>query len=147
MSLHASGRVVFRTLLVSILLSTLLFAGVPANVAVAAGNADGDKTDSKASDTQVYEPGGEVTPPKLIHYVEPNFSSSSKEAFVEGTVRISTVVKTDGSPIDLHVLKGLNAEEDQQAVEAVTQWRFKPGAKKGQPVNVRVTVEVDFHLL
>jgi TonB family protein len=103
--------------------------------------------DKPAQKDVVYQPGGEVKSPKLIHYVEPAFSSSSKEAFVEGVVRISTVVKSDGVPSDIHVSKGLNSEEDQKAVDAVGKWRFQPGTKNGQPVNVRVTVEVEFHLL
>jgi TonB family protein len=98
-------------------------------------------------EAEIYEPGGEVKAPKLVHYVEPNFSSSSQEAFVEGVVRISAVVTTEGSTTSLKVTSGLNAEEDKTAMEAVKQWRFQPGTKKGEPVKVRVTVEVVFHLL
>jgi TonB family protein len=88
-----------------------------------------------------------VKRPKLIHYVEPEFSAKSKEAFVEGTVKISVVVTPEGVPSNYRVLSGLNAAEDRTAVEALKQWRFQPGTKSGQPVNVRVTVEIDFHLL
>lgn len=98
-------------------------------------------------DDKVYEPGGEVKAPKLVHYVEPAFSPSSKEAFVEGTVKISAVVTREGEPTNLKVTSGLNTEEDRTAVEAVKQWKFEPGTKGGQPVNVHVTVEVTFHLL
>ena len=101
--------------------------------------------DSK--DETVYEPGGDVKPPKLVHYVEPKFSPSSKEAFVEGTVKISTIVTRDGLATDLRVISGLNSEEDRNAVEAVKEWRFQPGTKRGEPVKVKVTVEVNFHLL
>jgi len=104
---------------------------------------DGDKE----ADDPVYEPGGDVKPPKLIHYVEPDFSPDSKEAFVEGTVKISSIVTTDGIPTNLHVTSGLNAEEDRTAVEAVKKWRFDPGTKGGHAVKVHVTIEVDFHLL
>jgi TonB family protein len=114
-------------------------------LAYSASAAPDDK--SAAPKEVIYQPGGDVKSPKLIHYVEPAFSSSSKEAFVEGVVRISTVVKLDGVPADVHVLKGLNSEEDQKAADAVGKWRFQPGTKNGQPVNVRVTVEVEFHLL
>jgi TonB family protein len=109
----------------------------------------GAAADDKSSTTKeiVYQPGGDVKSPKLVHYVEPAFSSSSKEAFVEGVVRISAVVKSDGVPSDIHISKGLNSEEDQKAMEAVGKWRFRPGTKNGQAVNVRVTVEVEFHLL
>ncbi len=121
-------------------------------IALAFGQADdqiatGNKNAKDAPQNKVYEPGGDVTPPKLVHYVEPDFSPNSKEAFVEGTVKISTVVTTDGVATDLHVTSGLNTEEDHTAVEAVKQWKFEPGTKGGQAVNVRVAVEVTFHLL
>jgi len=106
------------------------------------------KDDAKTDDdSKIYEPGGDVKPPKLVHYVEPDFSPNSKEAFVEGTVKISTVVTTDGVASESHVVSGLNAAEDRTALEALKQWKFEPGTKGGQPVKVRVTVEVSFHLL
>ena len=95
----------------------------------------------------VYVPGGDVKPPKLTHYVEPEFSPSSKEAYVEGAVKISAVVTSEGLPTELAVKSGLNAEEDHTAMEAVKQWRFDPGTKDGKPVFVRVTLEIQFHLL
>ena len=110
-------------------------------------NAEQKTDEKKAAAEKVYEPGGDVRAPKLVHYVEPEFSSSSKEAFVNGTVKISTVVSGDGLPTELHVESGLNAEEDKTAVEAVKQWRFKPGTKAGEPVRVKVMVEVNFHLM
>lgn len=105
------------------------------------------KESSRTATDQIYEPGNGVKSPKLIHYVEPEFSGSSKEAYVEGVVRISVIVKNNGIPGDMHVVKGLNSDEDHRALDAVSQWRFQPGTKDGQPVNVRVTVEVEFHLL
>ncbi len=103
---------------------------------------------SQDSDGQkVYESGGEITAPKLLHYVEPEFSPSSKEAYVEGTVKITTVVTTEGKPRNSKVISGLSAEEDRTALEALKQWTFRPGTRSGKPVNVRVNVQIDFHLL
>ncbi len=104
----------------------------------------------RAQDKQtepVYEPGGDVKAPKLIHYVEPEFSPASKEAYVEGTVKLSTVVTRDGKASASKVISGLSAEEDRTAVEALSKWKFEPGTKSGQPVCVHITVEIDFHLL
>jgi TonB family protein len=95
----------------------------------------------------VYEPGGDVKPPKLVHYVEPEFSPSSKEAYVEGTVKLSTVVTREGNPSASKVIAGLSAEEDRTAAEALGKWKFEPGTKAGKPVCVHITVEIDFHLL
>jgi outer membrane biosynthesis protein TonB len=36
---------------------------------------------------------------------------------------------------------------DEKAIEAVQQWRFKPGYKDGRPVPVMANVEVNFRLL
>ncbi len=102
---------------------------------------------NKSSDEPVYEPGGDVKPPKLIHYVEPEFSPSSKEAFVEGTVKISTIVTQEGKPTECRISSGLSSEEDRTAMEALKQWTFRPGTKGDKPVKVRITVEIDFHLL
>jgi TonB family protein len=107
----------------------------------------GDKTSDDKSDDHVYEPGGDVKPPKLVHYVEPEFSPSSKEAYVEGTVKISTVVTLDGKPTECRIASGLSTEEDRTALEALKQWVFQPGTKADKPVKVRITVEIDFHLL
>ena len=101
----------------------------------------------KEKDKTVYTPGGDVKAPKVVHYVEPQFSSSSKEAFVEGVVKLKTTVTPDGLPSDIEVTKGLNAEENQSAVEAVKQWRFQPGTKAGEPVHVRVSIEIAFNLM
>ncbi len=101
----------------------------------------------KEKDKTVYTPGGDVKAPKVVHYVEPQFSSSSKEAFVEGIVKLKTTVTPDGLPSDIEVTKGLNAEENQSAVEAVKQWRFQPGTKAGEPVHVRVSIEIAFNLM
>lgn len=111
------------------------------------GPQEADKDGKAEPSGKVYEPGGDVKKPKLVHYVEPAFSPKSKEAFVEGTVKISTIVTTEGNPTAFHVMSGLNAEEDRTAIEALRQWKFEPGTKNGQPVKVRVTVEIDFHLL
>jgi TonB family protein len=82
-----------------------------------------------------------------VHYVEPAFSAKSDEAYVEGTVKLSTVITKTGTAANPQVLSGLNTEEDRTAIEALKQWKFEPGTRNGQPVNVRVTVEINFHLL
>jgi TonB family protein len=110
-------------------------------------NSSDSSKDSSKDSSEVYVAGGDVKPPKVIHYVEPEFSPSSQEAYVEGVVRIAAIVNLDGVPGDLQVTKGLNAEEDKLAVEALKQWRFKPGTKNDRPVRVKINVEINFHLL
>lgn len=128
------------------MLLAALFSPLPAQEAKPAPDTKSDAKSNAKSD-EVYTAGGDVKAPKIIHYVEPDFSPSSQEAYVEGVVRLSAIVNVEGLPTDLKILSGLNAEEDQTAVEALKQWRFKPGTKNGQAVRVKITVEINFHLL
>lgn len=110
-------------------------------------SASKDKKSIKSDADPIYEPGGEITRPKLVHSVEPAFSTKSNEAFIEGTVTVSAVVTTHGVLTDMQVLKGLSAAQDRSALDALKEWRFEPGTKDGKAVNVRVKIQVDFHLL
>jgi TonB family protein len=118
----------------------------------AAAARDGNKTDAgktaeKQQNDPIYEIGGDVKPPKLVHVVEPEFSVHSEQAFVSGVVKIQMIVTSEGLPKEPKVLSGLGDVQNKKAVEAVKQWRFNPATKEDKPVNVRVTVEVNFHLL
>jgi TonB family protein len=121
--------------------SLLISAGL------SAADDDKQKQQKEPAASEVYEPGPAVKAPKLVHYVEPEFSANSKEAFVEGVVKVSAVVTTEGTASNCEIIHGLNSQEDSTAIKAVKLWRFQPGTKDGKPVNVRVTVEIEFHLM
>ena len=57
------------------------------------------------------------------------------------------MVDTEGRARDIRVTRSLGMGLDEKAIEAVRNWRFKPGMKGGQAVNVRATIEVNFRLL
>jgi TonB family protein len=89
-----------------------------------------------------------VTLPKVVSEVKPQYTPEALRARIEGTVMMTVVVRTDGTPSDIEVTKSLDTEYglDKQAVAALSQWRFEPGRKDGEPVPVRVTVEMTFTL-
>ena len=52
-----------------------------------------------------------------------------------------------GRPTRIRVIRSLDPEGlDQQAVLAASQWEFEPGRLAGQPVNVVVTIALDFSI-
>jgi TonB family protein len=95
----------------------------------------------------VYHVGGGVTPPVPIYRVEPQFSEFGRDAGVEGTVLVQTVVGTEGQVQNPRVVRGIGFGLDEAAVAAVQQWKFKPGTKEGQPVPIYAQIEVSFRLL
>jgi len=98
----------------------------------------------------VYEIGNGVTSPALIHEVKPQYTADAMRAKLQGVVEMEAVVLPDGSvdPKSIRITRSLdsNLGLDQQAIMAVKQWRFRPGLRQGQPVPVKVTVELTFTL-
>jgi TonB family protein len=97
-------------------------------------------------DEQVWDIGPGITPPRVTHQVTPQNKPDDDKGFrISGTVLVGLVVSSRGEPKDVHVVKSLEKDIDQSAIEAVKQWHFDPAKKGDQPVAVRVTVEIRFH--
>ena len=92
----------------------------------------------------VYDLGPDITPPRVVKQVNPTYPTNRGVKAV-GSVIIGLVVSSKGLPRDPHVVKGLDKDLDQSAVEAVKEWRFSPAEKDGKPIAVRVSVEIQFH--
>ena len=95
----------------------------------------------------VFRVGGGVSAPVPVFQPQPEYSEQARKAKYQGSVLLSVVVSRDGSVRDIKILRPLGLGLDEKAVEAVQQWRFKPGQKNGAPVDVMATVEVTFRLL
>jgi protein TonB len=98
----------------------------------------------------VYNIGNGVTSPVLVREVKPNYTGDAMRAKLQGIVEMEAVVLPDGTvdPRSIKITRSLDSTFglDQQAIIAVKQWRFRPGLFKGQPVPVRVNVELTFTL-
>jgi TonB family protein len=99
-----------------------------------------------ADDEQVWDIGPGISPPRVTHQVTPQNKPDDDKGFrISGSVLVGLVVSSKGEPKDVHVVKSLDKDIDQSAVEAVKQWHFDPAKKGDQPVAVRITVEIRFH--
>jgi TonB family protein len=56
-------------------------------------------------------------------------------------------VDTNGRLRNIRVTRGLGLGLEEKAIEAVKQWRFRPGTRDGKPVVAPASIEVNFHLL
>ena len=92
----------------------------------------------------VYRPGGAVSAPRLLSQVKPTYTAEALNARVQGAVWLEAVVTPEGRTTDIRVVRSLNPGLDAEAIAAVRQWQFEPGRLAGQPVNVVVTVALDF---
>ena len=104
---------------------------------------------SVVSAQTVYTPGNGVTLPQVIREVKPQYTQEAKDAHIQGTVVVDAVILTDGN-VDQNVKVARSLDPtyglDNEAVKAARQWKFKPGTKNGEPVAVRVQIELTFRL-
>jgi TonB family protein len=94
----------------------------------------------------IYRVGNGVSAPAVIYQSQPEYSAEARDARLEGSVALSLVVGANGQPSDIRVRKSVGMGLDENAVAAVSAWRFKPAMKGSQAVAVESTIEVSFHL-
>lgn len=94
----------------------------------------------------VYRVGGGVSAPVVISKKDPDYSEEARAAKYQGTVLLSVEIDPNGDATNIKVQRSLGLGLDEKAIEAVKQWKFKPGQKDGNPVTVAATIEVNFRL-
>ena len=90
--------------------------------------------------------GGDVTAPSVVYRVEPEYSEQARRARYQGSVILAAIVKRDGTIEILKVLRGLGLGLDENAISALKLWKFNPGMKGGQAVDVALNIEINFSL-
>lgn len=88
-----------------------------------------------------------VTPPVVIHRVEPDYPDEARKARFQGSVLVYVEVDEQGRIRSIRVEKPAGLGLDEKAIEAVKQWRFRPATRDGRPVAVPARIDVSFHLL
>jgi protein TonB len=93
----------------------------------------------------VYRAGGSVSAPRLIKEVKPAYTKEALRARIQGTVMLEAVITSDGCTSQLRIVRSLDPGGlDEDALTAVSQWRFEPGRLGATPVDVLVTIALDF---
>ena len=89
--------------------------------------------------------GGDISAPRLIHRVDPEYPLMAVAAQIEGMVILEATVDEAGAVTDTRVLRS-HSVLDQAAVDAVEQWRYEPLQLNGRVQPFVLTVTVSFSL-
>jgi len=81
----------------------------------------------------------------LIRRVEPVYPLLARQTRREAQVELRAIIATDGSIQSLQVVTG-DALFLRSAVEAVSQWRYRPTVLNGQPVEIETYITVIYTL-
>lgn len=94
-----------------------------------------------------YRVGNGVVPPRLLTEVKPKYTAQALRQQIQGTVVLEAVVSRTGEATAIRVVRSLDRGGlDDEAIAAVRAWRFAPGRLGQTPVDVLVTIYLDFRV-
>lgn len=88
-----------------------------------------------------------VTVPRCVYCPSPSFTDEARLAKINGSVVLQVVVSANGRAENISVMRKLGYGLDQNAIETVKSWQFKPATgPDGNPISTIVPIEVTFRI-
>ncbi len=97
-----------------------------------------------APDTRVFR-SSDLLAGSLIRRVQPAYPALARSARIQGTVVLSAVISKAGTMENLRVVSG-HPMLVAAAMEAVSQWRYRPYILNHEPIEVETQIIVSFSL-
>src|SRR6266851_9217116 len=88
----------------------------------------------------------ELTGPEPLQKVDPKYPPTLISERVAGEVILYAVIRRDGSVDSIQLVRGIDEQLDANAIKALRQWKFRPGAKQGIPIELEAIVHIPFRL-
>lgn len=128
--------------------------GTGANASGKPGGSEAGSSDGTAGTNEPFMsvqempefPGGQAAFSKFLSK-NLRYPSQAQESNLQGRVTVSFIVETDGSLSDIHVLRGIGAGCDEEAIRVIKKapaWRA--GRQNGRAVRVMYNVPIVFNL-
>jgi len=87
----------------------------------------------------------EVSAPGPLRKIDPKYPPTLINEHVEGEVVLYAVIRRDGSVDSIQLVRGIDEQLDANAMQALSQWKFRPATKQGLPVELEAIVHIPFH--
>jgi TonB family protein len=88
----------------------------------------------------------ELTGPATMKKVDPKYPQSLISDRVEGEVVLYAIIRGDGSVDGIQLVRGVDEQLDDNAMQALSQWKFRPATRQGTPVELEAIVHIPFHV-
>jgi TonB family protein len=89
-------------------------------------------------------PSADLNVPAPIRKVDPKYPPTLINEHVEGEVVLYAVIRRDGSVDSIQLIHGLDEELDKNAMTALSQWKFRPATRQGEPVELEAIIHIPF---
>jgi TonB family protein len=101
-----------------------------------------ERVDTASPKDDTPNPG--FTPPRVLSSATPQYSPEARAAKFSGICIVTLTIDENGNPINVRVEKPIGMGLDENAINAVKQYRFTPATQDGVPIAKRVHIEVAF---
>jgi TonB family protein len=91
--------------------------------------------------------GPGLTPPSVLKRVNPEYTPEARAAKYEGKGVFTITVRKDGSVFLVDPIPDMEFGLTPNVIEALEQWKFKPGMRNGEAVAVTLQIEVNFNYM
>jgi TonB family protein len=82
--------------------------------------------------------------PVALRKVDPKYPPELRKGNVEGEVVLYAIIRKDGSVDSIQVVQSVDPTLDTNAMEALSQWKFQPAQKHGEPIELEAVVHIPF---
>jgi TonB family protein len=87
----------------------------------------------------------DLSGPVPLKKIDPKYPPTLISEHVEGEVILYAILRSDGSVDSIQLVRGLDEQLDANAMNALSQWKFRPAIKQGSPVDLEAIVHIPFH--
>jgi TonB family protein len=98
----------------------------------------------RSSSSAPHVTSADLSGPSPIKKSDPRYPPTLINEHVEGEVVLYAVIRADGSVDSVELVRGIDQQLDANAMEALTQWKFRPATRQGTPVDLEVIVHIPF---
>jgi TonB family protein len=84
--------------------------------------------------------------PKLVKKIAPHYPEEARKEQLSGKVVCSVLITKEGKVTEPEIVESAHEIFNQPVIDAITQWEYEPGTKDDTPVDIRITVTVNFQL-
>jgi len=85
-----------------------------------------------------------IAGPEPMRKVDPKYPPAFISARVQGDVILYAIIRRDGSVDSIEVVRSLEPQLDQNAMEAFARWKFRAAQREGRAVELAAVVRIPF---
>jgi len=91
-----------------------------------------------------YKRHGALSGPVPMEKADPKYPPGLIKEHVQGDVVLYAIIRKNGSVDSIQLVRGLDPELDHNAMEALSRWKFRPGTREGEPIDIEAVVHIPF---